>query len=278
MPPTEPDASGPAPLLLERLDDFRHMLRGRRPVLFLDYDGTLTPIVSRPELARIDGDMRELVREASQSITVAVVSGRDLDDVRQLVGLDNIVYAGSHGFDIRGPAGLQIEHDVGSDAVPALDAAERQLQVALKPVEGAQIERKKFSIAVHYRNVADGDVDRVRSAVDDTIAAADRLRRSYGKKVLELQPDIAWNKGRAVLWLLGALDLDTEHVIPIYIGDDVTDEDAFSALRSRGIGILVAEQGQQTAARYRLRDVDEVRHFLQWLKQELLPRSRQESA
>ncbi|MFG0284645.1 MAG: trehalose-phosphatase [Phycisphaerales bacterium JB039] len=267
-----------APLLLERLEAFRHSLEGRQPVLFLDYDGTLTPIVARPELARIDEQMRSLIRRTAEAVTVAVVSGRDLEDVRRLVGIADIVYAGSHGFDIRGPDGLAIEHDVGSDAVPALDAAERQLQAGLAGVEGAQIERKKFSIAVHYRNVDAGAVDRVRRAVDDAIAGAEGLRLAHGKKVLEVQPDLDWNKGRAVLWLLDALGVDPVRSTPIYIGDDVTDEDAFAALRGRGVGVLVAEEDQQTAAGYRLRDVDEVRRFLQWLGRDLIPQLKQETA
>lgn len=256
------------PLLLDRLGEFRERLGGREPALFLDYDGTLTPIVQRPELARLDERMRDLLREVASAFTVAIVSGRDREDVQELVGLDSVVYAGSHGYDIRGPEGVRVEHEVGEDALPALKRAEDHLRVALDPIEGAQIERKRFSIAVHYRNVADENVAKVEHAVDEAVGASGELRKTYGKKVFEVQPNVEWDKGRAVRWLIEALGLDPRATIPVYIGDDETDEDAFRALRGRGLGVLVAEEPVPSEAVYRLRDVEEVRRFLRWLASE----------
>ena len=88
------------------------------------------------------------------------------------------------------------------------------------------------------------------------------LRRMDGKKVYELLPDIDWNKGKAMLWLLETLGLEGENALPIYIGDDRTDEDAFSALEQRGIGILVSDQSPPTAARYSLKNPAEVEEFM----------------
>lgn len=240
-------------------------LGGRQPAMFLDYDGTLTPIVSQPEDALLSDEMRSVLRELAGLCRVAVVSGRDRADVEPLVALDELVYAGSHGFDIKGPAGLRMEHEGGRQCLPDLDLAERQLKARIDSVPGARVERKRFAIATHYRNVADEDVPRVEAGVREVLSGQDRLRLSGGKKVFELRPDIEWDKGRAVLWLLEALALDGDDVLPFYLGDDVTDEDAFHALAGRGVGVLVGKPAYRTSADFGLSDTAEVRLFLQEL-------------
>src|SRR5215470_3595229 len=229
--------------------------------VFLDYDGTLTPIVSHPQHAWLGDSMRQTLRELACSVPVAVLSGRDLDDVRRRVDIDGIVYAGSHGFDIAGAGGLRRE--LGAAYLPVLDRAETELREMLDDIPGAQLERKHFSVAAHYRNVKENDAFKVAVAVDAVAARHRELRRINGKKVFELLPDIDWNKGKAVLWLLETLDLERGKAPPIYIGDDRTDEDAFRALEKRGVGILVSEQPQVTAANYCLNDPEEVERFLQ---------------
>ena len=250
---------------------FEDALGGRRPAVFLDYDGTLTPIVERPEDAKLSDEMRAVVRDLAGELTVAVVSGRDRRDVQRLVKIDELVYAGSHGFDIRGPEGMAIEHEVGRDVGPELDEAERELHELTDSIEGAQIERKTYSIAMHYRRVAEGDQPDVESAVDRVLERVEGLRKSSGKKVWEVQPDLDWHKGKAVLWLCEALGVDTRASAPVYIGDDVTDEDAFREIEAGetplGVGIVVDETERETAARFRLRDVGEVRRFLEWMTQ-----------
>jgi trehalose 6-phosphate phosphatase len=233
---------------------------GDRLAVFLDYDGTLTPIVSHPEGAWLSESMRQTLRSLAGRVPVAILSGRDLDDVRGRVLVDGIVYAGSHGFDIAGAGGLRRE--LGAAYLHVLDAAEMELREALDEISGAQLERKHFSVAAHYRNVNEDDAFRVDIAVDAVAARHRELRRIDGKKVYELLPDIDWNKGKAVLWLLETLNLERENVLPIYIGDDNTDEDAFRAIERRGVAILVSEQSQPTAARYSLKNPAEVECFL----------------
>jgi alpha,alpha-trehalase len=233
--------------------------------VLLDYDGTLTPIVDRPELAVLDEATRRAVRRLALRCVVAIVSGRDLADVRERVAIDGIYYAGSHGFDIAGPGGLREAAQGALAAVPFLDAAEAELGGALAGVAGALLERKRFSIAVHYRLVQDRDVPAVEQAVDETLRRHGRLRKRSGKKVFELQPDIRWDKGAAVRWLLGALGLSGPGVLSLYIGDDVTDEDAFRALSGLGVGIIVRDRPRPTAAGYFLQDTREVREFLEIL-------------
>jgi len=236
---------------------------GDRLAVFLDYDGTLTPIVNHPEAAWLSESMRETLRSLVARVPVAILSGRDLDDVRGRVHVDGIVYAGSHGFDIMGAGGLRRE--LGGEYLPVLDAAEAELREALDEIPGAQLERKHFSVAAHYRNVNEDDAFRVAQAVDEVAARHRELRRINGKKVYELLPDIDWNKGKAVLWLLETLELERGSALPIFIGDDRTDEDAFSALEKRGVGVLVSEQPQVTAASYWLNNPEEVERFLRAL-------------
>lgn len=233
--------------------------------LFLDYDGTLAPIVPRPEDARMPDPIRQLVQQLAGHCQVAIVSGRDRADVENLVGLKELIYAGSHGFDITGPGGLNMQHREGKSYLPDLDNAVQELQHRLGEVQGVKIERKKYAIAVHYRNVPPERVHLVQGAVHQIGQDSERLKISTGKKVLELRPDIDWHKGKAVAWIMEALKLNGEQVLPVFIGDDITDEDAFRSLPGHGMGILVGDHGEATGARYRLEDIGQVEEFLRGL-------------
>ncbi len=252
----------PLPSALAGVDHLLAELRGRRPLLFLDYDGTLTPIRRRPEEARLSDIVRHLLERLAASTPVAVVSGRDLGVIRDMVGLDALVYAGSHGFDIAGPGGLRLEHPEAQRFLPALDAAEQALRAELAGIDGALIERKRFTVAAHYRLVAAAERKKLASQVKAIARRHPDLLLTAGKMVHELRPRLDWDKGRAVLWLLDALGPAAAAAVPIYLGDDVTDEDAFRALRGRGIGIQVSARPRRTAAGYRLAGPAEVRRFL----------------
>ncbi len=251
------------PHALERFDELTSALEGRRPAVFLDYDGTLTPIVQRPEMAVLSDRGRGVVNAMSKKMPVAVVSGRDRPDVEKLVGLDDLIYVGSHGFDIVVPSGEHIENPIGGDFAPLLDEVERRLEAGFAPIDGAQVERKKFSIAAHYRNIADADYDRFRQVLDAVEADYDDIKEKTGKKVFELQPKLDWDKGKAVLWLLKALDMEKPDLVPMFFGDDVTDEDAFAALQGHGLSVIVSDReddgsGRRTAATFRVHDTDEL--------------------
>jgi trehalose-phosphatase len=253
------------PSALDGLPEIARHLRGRRPAVFLDYDGTLTPIVSRPEEAVLGAETRQAVQALADRCPVAVVSGRDRRDVQQLVGLAGLVFAGSHGFDISAPGGREMTFQQGTEYLPALDRAETELVQRLGAMAGVQVERKKFAIAVHYRRAAPKDVPAVEEAVDRVLAEVSGLRRTGGKKIWELRPDIDWDKGKAVRWLLAKLGLDRPETLPVYVGDDETDEDAFRELRGRGLGIVVGEEERPTAASYALANTEEVGAFLRAL-------------
>src|SRR6266478_6912157 len=136
-----------------------------RAAVFLDYDGTLTPIVSQPEDAWLSDSMRQTLRELAARAPVAILSGRDLDNVQRRVNVNGIVYAVSHGFDIAGPRGLRKQ--VATEFLPKLDMVEKELHEALDEIPGARVERKHFSIAAHYRNMRENEASKVDRAVGE---------------------------------------------------------------------------------------------------------------
>lgn len=239
-------------------------LAGATPALFLDFDGTLTAIVQRPDLAELGEEMRERLRRLARLVPVAIVSGRDLDDVRTKVGLEELIYAGSHGFDIAAPSG---RHRMGEDYRPALERVGMALEQALAGIAGALVERKRYAVAVHTRQVPEDRKAEVADAVRSVAATEPQLRRTGGKELFELRPDLPWDKGRAVLHLIGTEGL--ERAFPVYVGDDLTDEDAFAALRDRGMGLLVGDHGHPTAATAVLPDIPAVGRLLDALADRL---------
>lgn len=249
------DRRGPTDAPVRDVDDVPDALRfwpavaahmgQRRPVLFLDFDGTLTPIVDRPHDVVLPEAAAAALRRVAELTTVAVITGRDLRDIRRLMDLDSIWYAGSHGFEIGGPDDQHHEIDDAAAALPDLDRAQHDLESLVGDIPGAEVDRKRFSIATHYRNVPE---DRVA----DVVAAAEQVAARYGfrsagdRKVVEVQPAIDWHKGRALQFLLHELGLDEEQVVPIFVGDGSTDEDAFASIADTGIGIVVRHHERST--------------------------------
>jgi trehalose 6-phosphate phosphatase len=270
-------------VLLSRIADLPHALRdseqfaqrldSRRPAVFLDYDGTLTPIVDRPQDAVISDSMREAVRRLAERTTVCVVSGRDRPIIDQWMGIDGLVVAGSHGFDIGGHRDGTVRHDAVTGIEDLLATVTHQLNAEVESIEGAVIEPKRFSVAVHYRLVAPAQRPSVTAAVDTLLAGyPDQLKVTPGKMVYEIQPKVDWDKGKAVQYLRRALGVEGEEFVALYLGDDITDEDAFTALKESGnapgIGVVVAdlrdpEQADRaTAADFVLESTAEVQQFL----------------
>ena len=269
-------ATLPSALAPELIDSLRGGTRSL--VFFLDYDGTLAPIVDEPERAFISDQTRETIRRLATVHPVGLVSGRSVDKLRAFLQLDGLYLAGSHGVDVVGPSGHAIEGPdpavlVGEPALAALKTAMSSLNVALGDVPGYLTEDNVYCISAHYRMVAPAEHVRVRDVVHHVLGEHPCLKHKEGKMVHELRPAIDWDKGRAVEWLLDLLERGAAapqssaaatanaadaadaagataapsaeggwRLLPVYIGDDVADEDAFRAVARRdGIGIKVAE-------------------------------------
>ncbi|XP_026407087.1 probable trehalose-phosphate phosphatase F isoform X1 [Papaver somniferum] len=259
--------------------------KDKRIALFLDYDGTLSPIVDNPDRAFMSDAMRLAVKEVAKHFPTAIISGRSRDKVYDFVGLTELYYAGSHGMDIMGPVrspesvddhlncirstdeqGKEVNlFQPASEFLPMIDEVFRSLVKKTEAIKGATVENNKFCVSVHYRNVDEKDWTTIAQRVIDLLKRFPRLRLTHGRKVLEVRPVIDWDKGKAVEFLLESLGLSNcNDVLPIYIGDDRTDEDAFKVLRegNRGFGILVSSKPKDSKAFYSLREPNEVMEFL----------------
>lgn len=268
--PFHPDPQGeatPLPHATQRLPAWKRGWReSGRLVLLLDFDGTLAPIVDRPERAALPERAREVIERLVRSpgMEVAVVSGRGLTDARERVGIAEIAYAGNHGMEIQGPRMHRL-HAEAAAARPLLERIVRELTPRLAETPGAILEDKGLTLSVHYRLTDERGEERVRRWVSDAVAHTPELRLTEGKKVLEVRPRVEWDKGRAVLFLLEQLAPPRGAPV-VYIGDDTTDEDAFRALNARdgwGEGVLVAAPlPPVTAAQSYLNDPTEVAALL----------------
>ncbi|MBI2853502.1 MAG: trehalose-phosphatase [Chloroflexi bacterium] len=247
----------------------RQLKAARRVALFSDYDGTLAPIVERPELAEMPGETRKLLEifARQRRHTVGILSGRALSDLRDRLNIKGIVYAGNHGLEIEGP-GIHFVDPVAEELRPILKLMHRALTRALRAIRGILVENKGLTLSVHYRLAGDQEEGQVRSIFDGVVANArslGKIRVTNGKKVLEVRPPVDWDKGRAIVFLIDAYARRNgkDRALPIFLGDDLTDEDGFKVLKERnGISIYVGEESTCSSARYFLKSPDEVREFL----------------
>ncbi|XP_004242008.1 probable trehalose-phosphate phosphatase F [Solanum lycopersicum] len=271
------------PSALKSFQQIVNHAKNKKIVIFLDYDGTLSPIVDDPDRAFISAEMRAVVRDVAKHFPTAIISGRSRDKVYQLVGLTELYYAGSHGMDIMLPIrnelctndslikstdqqGKEVNlFQPAREFLPMIDEVFKTLVDKTKEVVGAKVENHKFCASVHYRNVDENSWPILAQCVHDVLKEYPRLRQTHGRKVLEVRPVIDWDKGKAVEFLLESLGFRNSHdVLPIYIGDDRTDEDAFKVLRGRyqGYGILVSAIPKESNAVFSLGDTSEVKEFL----------------
>ncbi|KAL8226356.1 hypothetical protein R6Q57_016188 [Mikania cordata] len=276
------------PSALGMFEEIMNAAKTKQVVIFLDYDGTLSPIVQNPDQAYMDPEMREAVKNVAKYFPTAIVSGRSRAKVYNFVKLPELYYAGSHGMDIKGPSSCK--HQQGSKNVvcqpakeflPMMSEVYKILMEKTNNIAGANVENNKFCLSVHYRCVEEQSWSELADRVKSVLKDYPKLKLTQGLMVLEIRPTIKWDKGSAIEFLMESLGYATsDDVLPIYIGDDRTDEDAFRVLRKRGqgFGILVSKLPKETDAIYTLQEPLEVMHFLQRLvaSKRPIPQSHQQ--
>lgn len=253
--------------LFHNLERIKKNLKGKFLFLFLDCDGTLAPISDTPGKAVVPREARILLDLLSHknNCRIAIISGRNLTDIKKRIGLKDIIYSGNHGFQIEGP---KIRHELGIAAgyKEVLRRIKANLENKLSGIKGVFVEDKKLSLALHFRLADKKQLPFVKAAFyESTIfyLAGNKIKLSSGKKILEVRPPVYWDKGRAVLWLLARRQLipGAKKVFPVYLGDDITDEDAFRALKRKGLTVFVGKSAS-SGADYYLKDTKEVIKFL----------------
>jgi alpha,alpha-trehalose-phosphate synthase [UDP-forming]/trehalose-phosphatase len=231
--------------------------------LFLDYDGTITPIVDSPDKAILSEHMRNLLVRLQKKIPVAIVSGRSLSDIKKRVNIENIFYAGNHGAEIWNGKKLLIGQQL-SENKKVFSQIISDLKDSLSSVKGILVEDKGITASIHYRMVESSDICKVFDIIWSTADAYRGLFKiTSGKKVFEIRPHGVWNKGDAVSWICQYYG---KKILPVYVGDDTTDEDAFSVIKGKGIGISV---GRSLKSDFFLKSQPEVKKFLQWIENHL---------
>ena len=245
----------------------RSLSRAQNLYLFCDFDGTLAQITRKPESAHLEKKDRQLLRNlaSNKKFKIAIISGRSNDQLKRMVSVDGIYYAGNHGFEISGPR-VNFKHPGALKRVRLLKAIANEFQLELESIRGVIVEDKGLTVSVHYRMVKPSQRKKVVEKVEGIAARYNALKLTSGKMIVEARPRVRWHKGLAALKLLVALGRRGD---VIFIGDDLTDEDAFRSLK-RDVTIRVMHKRVKTSARYYLRSVSEVWRFIDLLSKAIL--------
>jgi len=261
--------------LFAQFSKIEDLLHNKFILLFLDYDGTLTPIAETPRKAFIPSSTKELLQKLAKipQCKIGIISGRSLKDLKNIVGVEGIVYVGNHGLEIEGPK-IKFESQVSLQLRSVMRDIAVGIQKRLSSIKGVLVENKGLSLSIHYRLVAKEDLTMLKKAVFEVAhhyTLHDKISVNSGKKVYEIRPSVKWDKGKAALWLLARQQFITgeNNVLPVYIGDDKTDEDAFKALNKKGLTIFVGKP-KGSSAKYYLKNPREVTDLLKRLSVILL--------
>lgn len=265
MTPPETNAltdDDPPPSVWDHLSTLDEELAGIERLLFcVDFDGTLAPIVDDPTEAAMTPDVEDALRQVvnRSSVDAAIVSGRSLSDLRTRVDISPLILVGNHGLEIEW--GDAEWHHPDVDAYRAtLDEVCEALEQRFVGISGVFLENKGLTATIHYRRAPSDAEEQVRTIVEAEVSNVDDVIVSRGDQIFEIRPAIDWDKGKALGKLMDEIDADRT----VYIGDDVTDEDAFRELAGTDhIGVTVGDE--PSVAAYRLRHPAEVRRFLSHL-------------
>lgn len=234
-------------------------------LLLLDYDGTLTPIAPTPGEAFLDDKLKKGLTALARKkkYTIGIVSGRSLDEVKNLLKIKGAYYAGNHGLEIEAES-VKFIHPDCLRYQPYIKEVNDQLSAITRGIKGVILEDKGITLSLHYRLVEKKLISKVKKAFDQVCAPYQKrgkIKVTSGKKVLEVRPAIEWDKGKA-LCKIEQLSNATSGDLTCYIGDDQTDFDAFNVLKNRGISIFVGK-ASFSPAQYYLKDTEEVAEFLE---------------
>jgi trehalose 6-phosphate phosphatase len=235
--------------------------------LFLDFDGTLVPIVGDPTASRLDAGAAATLKilSSQDGVVTTIISGRAVEDLYTRIRLEGPIYAGNHGLEIFGRQFRFVE-PAASARRERLERLCEDLALELQPFPGAFVEWKGLTASVHYRLAAVEDRARIEQAVYSATARNGALFRvNPGRKIFDIVPRTNWHKGAAVEWINGHLGV--KDVLTVYLGDDASDEDAFAVLPD-AVTIKVGAAAA-TCARYQLAGPPAVHEFLHWLAQRM---------
>jgi len=253
--------------LFAHFNKIEELLRNKFILLFLDYDGTLTPIAEVPNRAVMSQEVSGLLQKLSKSpyCKIGIISGRSLEDIKNTVGMKGVIYAGNHGLEIEGPK-IKFKSQVSPKLKLVIRNIAEDMRERLSNIKGVLIEDKGLTASVHYRLVDKKDIPILKKIISEVIGpyvVRDKIKIDSGKKVYEIKPPVKWDKGKVVLWLMARQQFAAgkREAVPVYIGDDVTDEDAFKVLKKKGLTIFVGEPGSSNAGYY-LKNTKEVTRFL----------------
>lgn len=227
-----------------------------------DFDGTLAPIADDPDVPTLSPDLRRSLGQLAErgNVRLAIVSGRELADLRERVGLEGVVYAGNHGLELRRDGEYSVRPAVEQYRSVVQSLAD-SLQADLAEVPGTRLENKDLTLTVHVRQTPPERVEDVRPILDERTAEYEDVTVRTGKAVFEVTPSVPHDKGT----VLSTLEAETpSDWLTLYLGDDTTDEDAFKAIQPEGIGVHVGTD-PNTAAVYSVESQRAVPEFLTWL-------------
>ena len=237
---------------------FQHIL------LFLDFDGTLVPLQKAHQKSTLSEDRKNLLSRVAREkkFRVILISGRPVEFLKSRLELRNIYYVGNHGLEISGPQ-FKFQTANQSDWKKKIAKLTEDLTRMVKNHPGVTLEPKGLSVTLHYRGLSAARVDLFRESIkrlDETLPSS--LKMTSGKKVYEFRPNTKDDKGTAVKRILRRFK--RAKVIPIYTGDDLTDEAGFKAVNPKGYSIRVGFK-KNSQARYYLKNHKEVCFFLRFL-------------
>jgi len=271
------DSSNPINKLMPlREEDFSvflgsYVMECSKLALLLDYDGTLAPIAPTPELAVLPKETKKLLLRLSNmpDVHIGIISGRSIDNIKEMVGIEGLTYAGNHGLQIEHPDGTKFVYPISEDYQKKLDHLKELLRGSAE--HGAWLEDKGTGLTYHYRKVEEQYEAGVIAKARECFKEAD-LAPFPSHKAFEARPPVQWNKGRAAIYILRTLfGVDwCDRISTIFAGDDATDEDAMGALQGMAITFRVtAHQNVRTLANYRLPSTDAVFTMLKWIERRL---------